>query len=277
MSILQALILGLVQGLTEFLPVSSSAHLVLVPWWLGWKSPGLAFDTVLHLGTLAAVVAYFWRDWWELLQALLARLRGHKDEARLRPEAQPEGLRLLAALIVATIPAALLGYLLSDFFEAMFASPAAVAGFLLITGILLVLAETWKRGGLPLTNIRLSDALVIGITQAIAILPGISRSGSTIAAGLLRGLDRPAAARFSFLMSAPIIFGAGVSQLKDLVDTGFGAMGGTPLLVGVVTAAITGFLAIRYLLRYLQRHSLYIFAVYVWLFGLLTLARFFLA
>lgn len=267
MSILQALILGFVQGLTEFLPVSSSAHLVLVPWWLGWKSPGLAFDTVLHLGTLAAVVVYFWRDWWELLVAFLARLRGRKDEARLR---------LLAALIVATIPAALLGYLLSDFFEAMFDSPAAVAVFLLITGLLLILAETWKRGGLPLTNIRLSDALVIGITQAIAILPGISRSGSTIAAGLLRGLDRPAAARFSFLMSAPIIFGAGVSQLKDLADVGFGATGSAPLLVGVVAAAITGFLAIRYLLRYLQRHSLYIFAAYVWIFGLLTLAHVYL-
>ncbi len=264
MSILEAIILGLVQGLTEFLPVSSSAHLVLVPWWLGWTPPPLAFDTTLHLGTLLAVLAYFWRDWWELAQAVLDRLRGRGDEAKWR---------LALAIVIGVIPAAVIGYLFESFFEAMFSQPTLVAAMLLVTGAILILAEAWKRGGLPLANIRLSDAAVIGLAQAAAIIPGISRSGATIAAGLLRGLDRPAAARYSFLLSAPIIFGAGVFQIKNLAGAGIDAIGLTPLLIGFLVAAISGFLAIRFLMRFVQTRSLYLFAVYVWLFGLLSLLR----
>ncbi len=270
MNAFQAFILGLVQGLTEFLPVSSSGHLVLVPWWLGWENPGLAFDALLHWGTLLAVVIFFWRDWWDMAMALVRRVR--------RQPAQGKD-HLLLAILAGTIPAALLGFLLEDFFEGLFGRPAAVAVFMLITGILLVLAERWTQThqqGRPMEKLSYGDALLVGAGQALAIAPGISRSGSTIAAGLFRKLDRPTAARFSFLLGTPIIFGAGLLKLKDLVEMGAGDMGMLPLLVGFLTAFVSGVLAIRYLLRYLQNHTLTIFAYYVWGVALLSLARYFL-
>jgi undecaprenyl-diphosphatase len=198
---------------------------------------------------------------------VLDRLRGRGDEAKWR---------LALAIIAGTIPAAVIGYLFEDFFETLFGQPALVAAMLLLTGVVLVFAEAWKRGGLPLANIRLSDAALIGLAQAAAIIPGLSRSGATIAAGLLRGLDRPAAARYSFLLSAPIIFGAGLFQLKNLAEGGIDAIGLAPLALGFAAAAISGFAAIRFLMRFVQTRSLYLFAVYVWLFGLLSLLRAFL-
>ena len=270
MTTFQAFILGLVQGLTEFLPVSSSGHLVLVPWWLGWDNPSLAFDTLLHWGTLLAVVIFFWRDWREMLMAVVRKVQGKPAEGKDH---------LLLAILIGTIPAAVLGFLLQDFFESLFGQPATVAVFMIITGLLLVFAERWTKThqqGRTMENLSYLDALFVGIGQALAIAPGISRSGSTIAAGLTRGLDRPTAARFSFLLGTPIIFGAGLLKLKDLVDMGAGDMGMTPLIVGFLTAFISGILAIRYLLRYLQNHTLYIFAYYVWAVALLSLARFFL-
>lgn len=263
MSLLEAILLAIVQGVTEFLPISSSAHLVLVPWWLGWESPGLAFDAVLHLGTLLAVVVYFGRDWWDLAVSLWPR-SPHRDPARRR---------LVLALIIGTLPAAILGYLFEDFFAAMFERPVGVAVGLLLTGLLLLLAERRRHGGLTLERIGWSDALFIGLAQAIAIIPGISRSGITIAAGLGRGLERSAAARFSFLLSAPIIFGAGVFQLRELIVTGFGETGILPVGIGVIAAAVAGMLSIHYLLRYLQRRTLYAFTGYVWLLALVTLVR----
>ncbi len=264
MSILQAIILGIVQGLTEFLPVSSSAHLVLVPWWLNWPEPSLAFDTLLHWGTLLAVVAFFWRTWVDMVVALVNRLRGRRD---------PDGRdRLLLLLVVATIPAALAGFLLKDYFEAAFGSPAAIGFFLIVTGVLLVIAERWPRGHKPLTGVSWLDALIIGLVQAIAILPGISRSGSTMSAGMVRGFDRPTAARFSFLMSAPIIFGAGLTQLPDLVKQGANGEG-VALFLGFAAAAVTGFLTIRFLLRYLQSNTFYPFVIYVWIIGAATIVR----
>ncbi len=267
MSILQSIILGIVQGLTEFLPVSSSAHLVLVPWWLGWPEPSLAFDTLLHWGTLLAVVGFFWRDWVDMFAAVVNRLRGRPD---------PEGRdRLLLMIAVATVPAALAGYLLKDFFESMFAAPGVVGFFLIVTGLLLVLAERWPRGHKPLLGVTFVDSLVVGLMQAVAILPGISRSGSTMSAGMMRGFDRTTAARFSFLMSAPIIFGAGLIQLPDMVRQG--ASGSAlALVLGFLAAAITGFLTIRFLLRYLQSNTFYPFVVYVWVVGVATLLRAFL-
>ena len=270
MNSFQAFILGLVQGLTEFLPVSSSGHLVLVPWWLGWEDPGLAFDALLHWGTLLAVVLYFWRDWWGMVLALGRKVRG---------EPSRDGDHLLLAILVGTIPAALLGFLLEDFFEGLFGQPATVSVFMIITGFLLVFAERWTQThqqGRAMTKLSYLDAVFVGVGQALAIAPGISRSGSTIAAGLIRGLDRPAAARFSFLLGTPIIFGAGLLKLKDLLEIGAGATGFTPLIVGFLAAFISGVLAIRYLLRYLQNHTLYIFAYYVWAVALLSLGRYFL-
>jgi undecaprenyl-diphosphatase len=230
---------------------------------LGWDAPGLAFDTVLHLGTLLAVVVYFWRDWWDLFVGLWPQ--------KTRPD--PAQRRLLLALIVGTLPAAVLGYLFEDFFAAMFERPVGVAMGLILTGLLLILAERRRHGGLTLDRIGWLDALIVGLAQAVAIFPGISRSGITIAAGLGRGLERPAAARFSFLLSAPIIFGAGLFQLRELSTTGFETTGILPVVIGVIGAAVAGMLSIRYLLRYLQRRTLYAFTGYVWLLALVTLVR----
>jgi undecaprenyl-diphosphatase len=265
----RALFLGLLQGATEFLPVSSSGHLVLIPWLLGWPLPSLAFDTMVHWGTLVAVIAYFWRDW-------LALLRGAWTGLRTRSLSDPAA-RLFLLLLVGTIPGALAGVLLEDFFEGMFARPAAAAGFLLLTAAILTLAELgWARrtsGPAPraLPAISWADALAVGLAQAVAILPGVSRSGATIAAGLGRGLEREAAARFSFLLSAPIILGAGAMQLWKLAQAGTLA-GEAPLLAaGFLTALASGLAAIHFLLAYVRRRPLYPFALYCILLGILGL------
>lgn len=267
MNIIQAIILGLIQGATEFIPVSSSAHLVLVPWALGWPSPGLPFDTFVHWGTLAAVVSYFWADLWRIVRAWLRAL-----PALIRTRRLNDGeARLAWGIIIGTLPAAVLGALFNDFFASLFSSPGAVAVFLLVTALLLAITELGGSRVRNLECVNATDAVLIGLAQAVAIAPGISRSGATIAAGLARGLRREAAARFSFLLSIPIIFGAGLTQLKDLIDTP-GALSRLPILgIGFLAAAASGYLCIRFLLRYLQRGRLYIFATYCALVGLAVL------
>lgn len=260
MSWIQALLLGLLQGATEFLPVSSSGHLVLVPWLLGWPAPGLAFDTLVHWGTAVAVVGYFWRDWLELL-------KGAWEAVRSRSLNDPRA-RLALWIVVATVPGALAGWLLEDFFEGMFARPAAAAGFLLVTASILTLVESWSRREKELPQMTWLDALLVGLAQAAAILPGISRSGSTIAAGMARGQKRQHAARFSFLLSTPVILGAGLLQLTNLAEVG-GLTGQLPMLVvGFLAALLAGLACIHFLLRYLQRRPLYPFAIYCALVGL---------
>ncbi|MBN1661082.1 MAG: undecaprenyl-diphosphatase UppP [Anaerolineae bacterium] len=263
MSLLQAIILGIIQGATEFIPVSSSGHLVLVPWLLGWESPGLMFDTVLHLGTLLAVVAYFWRDWWALVSAWVRGL--------VRWDWSDPNARLAWLLVLGTIPAAVAGVLLEDFFESLFAAPAWVSFFLLVTAALLAVSEFLGRRFRDLGHVRWRDALIVGLAQAAAIAPGISRSGATIAAGLGRGLERPAAARFSFLLSTPIILGAGAMQLLDLFDIADPLAQAPALVAGLAAAAISGYLCIWGLLRYLQRGKLYPFAIYCAVAGTATL------
>jgi undecaprenyl-diphosphatase len=257
MDIIHAIVLGIVQGATEFIPVSSSGHLVLVPWLLGWPSPGLVFDTVVHWGTLVAVLAYFWRDWWTLITAWL---RGLSRWDWSDPDA-----RLLWLIMLGTIPAAVIGFLLEDLFESLFGKPEWVSFFLLATAGLLVVAERLGKRTRDLDSLRPVDSLIIGLGQAAAIAPGISRSGATIAVGVLRGLKRAAAARFSFLLSTPIILGAGLFKLLDLAEAP-DAMAQVPTLVaGFLAAAIVGYLCIWLLLRYLQRGKLYPFALYcVW-------------
>lgn len=254
MDIIQAMLLGLLQGATEFIPVSSSGHLVLVPWLLGWDSPGLVYDTVVHWGTLAAVLAYFWRDWLALLGAWLRGL--------VRWDWRDPQARLMWLLIAGSIPAALFGFLLEDFFESLFGQPAWVAVFLLVTAALLTLSERLGDRSRPMSDLRWPDALLIGLAQASAIAPGISRSGATIAAGLFRGLERDVAARFSFLLSTPIIFGAGLLQLVDLAEAADPAALIPALAAGFLAAAVAGYACIWALLRYLQRGRLYPFAVY---------------
>jgi len=265
MTIVQALLLGIVQGLTEFIPVSSSAHLVLVPWIMGWKEADVAFDAVIHLGTLVAVVAFFWRDLWRLGLAWLASVRFRS--------LNPDPDRKLAWLIlVGTVPAAVLGFLLQDWFESLFGQPGAVAVLLLVTGTILVLSERLSRREREMSQMGWLDTLAIGLAQAAAIAPGISRSGATIAAGLFRGLTREAAARYSFLLGTPIILGAGLLKLRDLFRSGALVTQAPELLIGFLAAAVTGYVCIQFLLRYVQRNTLTLFAVYCWLGGVGALA-----
>lgn len=255
MNLFQAFVLGVLQGATEFLPVSSSGHLVLVPWLLNWPASSLAFDAVVHWGTAVAVIIYFWRDWVTLVSAVW------KSTILRSPDQKPEA-RLAWLILLGTVPAALIGYLLEDFFEEMFARPVAAACFLLVTAALLATSERLGRRERDLDTLDWLDALLIGLAQAMAIFPGISRSGSTIAAGLARGLRRESAARFSFLLATPIILGAGLLKLVGLAQTGNLATQTPSLIVGFVSASLVGFGCIHFLLRYLQRRPLYPFAIY---------------
>ncbi|WP_406677921.1 undecaprenyl-diphosphatase UppP [Moorella sp. ACPs] len=257
MNFIQAIVLGLVQGLGEFLPISSSAHLVLLPWFFRWPDPGLTFDVALHLGTLIAVVAYFWRDLIELVICGLL---------------QPRSLdgRLFWYLIVASIPGAIFGYLLEDQAATVFRSPLLIALTLTLMGIGLWWADRVGRKTRQMENITLADSIIVGLSQALAIIPGVSRSGITMSAGLLTGMQRETAARFSFLMSVPIIAGAALLQLKDLTPADIN----TAFILGVLTAAVVGFLAIKFLLRYLRHGSYLLFTWYRILLALLVVVVF---
>jgi undecaprenyl-diphosphatase len=252
---LEAMVLAMVQGLTEFLPVSSSAHLVLVPWLLGWGPHELAFDTTLHLGTLAAVLLYFGGDVVRLMKGWTLTLRypGKKVD---------DDGKLAWWIIVGTIPAVLVGYVFEDFFEELFAQPQWVACFLLVTASLLVACEQLGQRRKDLPAIGFMMALGIGLAQALAIAPGISRSGATIAAAMFFGLKREASARYSFLLSIPIIFGAGGLQLLKLFMRDVPLASLEPYLLGFVCAAITGYVCIHCLLAYLRTKTLYPFACY---------------
>jgi len=279
MSVWQAIVLGIVQGLTEFLPVSSSAHLLVVPWLLGWEEPGLAFDAALHLGTLAAVLVYFWRDLLAMIVAFpraIARPRAalcSDDPANL-----PARLSLLIAL--GTIPGLIVGLLGESAIDAAYhpggVTPdraiVAVAIALIALALLLAWAERTARHVRGMDSLTTRDALLIGVAQATALIPGVSRSGSTITAGLFRGLTRADAARFSFLLGAPIVAAAGAKGVLDIV-TSRGASGQLGVFaIGLVVSALAGFAAIWGLLRYLQRASTAVFIVYRIALGLLLLA-----
>lgn len=263
MTIIQAIILGLLQGATEFLPISSSGHLVLVPWLLGWDKASLTFDTIVHLGTLVAVVIYFQRDIWQITRGVLVTLQQ-------RNLADPDG-RLGWLIALGCVPAALFGLLLEDFFESLFGAPLIVSCLLLITGLILLLSEKISQRLRQLEGIGVKDSLLIGLAQAAAIAPGISRSGATIAAGLALNIDREAAARFSFLLALPIILGAGLLKLKDTLAEGVTSSEIGILVIGFVVAAVSGYACIYFLLAYIRRHSLYIFTAYCWLFGIFCL------
>lgn len=287
MDLLEAIILGIVQGATEFLPVSSSGHLVLVSWWLNLNNPPLTYTVMVHLGTTAAVLVYFWQDWWTLLQAGFQTIRTRSLNVEKNPERW-----LLFLLLVGTLPAAFIGFFFDDFFEEAFSDPKLVSLNLLVTAGLLVYGERAIRRAerrhvydptrddtalaadkTPAPHIGLADAVLIGFAQALAIMPGISRSGSTIAAGMSRGLDRYAATRYSFLLSTPIILGAGFKQGLDLLgqpDVLDGGLG-LALLVGFVVSAVVGYACIMLLLNIVRRYGFYGFAGYCVLFGLVSL------
>ncbi len=269
MSIFQAVILGIVQGLTEFIPVSSSGHLVLVPHLLGWQfapSQAFIFDVLVQWGTLFAVIVYFWKDLVEIAIDFLKALTSGKPFAT-------ENSRMGWYLIIATIPAVVVGLLAKDLVESAFASATATGFFLLITALLLVVAELIGKRSRTMDQITWFDAFWIGCSQVLALLPGVSRSGSTIAGGMTRNLDRSAAARFSFLMSIPVMLGAGVLAFKDLFAMSTTDSLLVPLLVGFLAALISGYMAIRWLISYLSKHSLYVFAGYCLLVGVLILYK----
>lgn len=267
MTLLQAIILGIVQGLTEFIPVSSSGHLVLVPHFLGWHFPEeqkFIFDILVQWGTLFSVFIYFWKDLITITKTFLLGII-HK-----KPFTDPDA-RMGWYLIVATLPAVIFGLLGKDLIEHAFASAKMTGYFLFLTAVLLVIAETVGRRNRSIEKITWLDSLLIGLSQVLALLPGVSRSGATIAGGMTRHLDRSAATRFSFLMSVPVMLGAGVLALKDLAELPGLSDFLLPLLAGFLAALIFGYIAIRWLIAYLSRHSLYLFAGYCTVLGLIVI------
>ena len=260
MTVFQAVILGLVQGLAEFLPISSSAHLVLTPWVFGWSDPGLSFDVALHVGTLVAVLWYFRAEWVKLTQSAIALLRTRK--------ADTEEKRRFLYLVVATIPAAIGGILLEDYAETTFRSPALMAVTLMVMGVVLWAVDRYAVKDRALSSLGLRDALLIGLAQVLALVPGVSRSGSTMTAGRALGFDRQSAAVFSFLMSMPVTAAAALLKVPDLLRTE-GIT--TTLVAGVISAGVSSWLAIAVLLRYVSRHSFGVFAVYRLALGVVIL------
>ena len=258
MPIHQAIILGIVQGLAEFLPISSSAYLILVPWVLGWDDPGLAFDVALHWGTLFAVLFVFWRDWIRLIGA---GLRSLGDRRFL----ETSDRRLFWSLVVASIPGAIVGKLLGDKAEDTLRSPLLIAVTMSVMGVLLWWADKAGRKDKLAEQMTPGHALGIGVAQAFALIPGVSRSGSTITLGLALGYSRDAIARFSFLMSTPIIFGAGLLKFPKMLremHSGASPLGWDGLAAGCIASAIVGALVIRWLLAYLRTRTFAVFAVY---------------
>ena len=256
MTVFQAAVLGVVQGLTEFIPVSSSGHLILIPWLFGWQDPGLTFDVALHVGTLFALLFYFWKDWIDLLKNWR----------------QP----LLWLVLIGCVPAAIFGYKFDKYFETVFRSPVLVAVMTMALGLLLLAAEKMGKKMRDMGSLNLGDSLFIGIAQVLALMPGVSRSGITIAAGLFKELTRETAARYSFLLATPIVAGAAALKLRHVFSGGIPQQEHVPFAVGIIFSAIFGFLAIKFLLKYLQRHTLYVFVWYRLLFGLFVLVVYFL-
>jgi undecaprenyl-diphosphatase len=260
MTVWQALVLGIVQGLAEFLPISSSAHLVLVPWAFRWSDPGLAFDVALHVGTLIALLWYFRAEWMRLLAAAgrIVRQRSVRDGDEQQ----------LVYLVIATIPGGIAGLLLERKADEAFRAPELIASALIAMGILLWLVDKVSTGQRAMGDVRWRDAVAIGFAQVFALVPGVSRSGATITAGRARGLSRESAAVFSFLMSMPIIAAAAVLKLPKLVQHGVSL----PLVVGVLAAAVSSWVAIRFVLNYVRRHSYGVFAAYRVILGIAVLA-----
>ena len=270
--VFQAIVIGVIQGLTEFIPVSSSAHLELAPWIAGWGSDGLvgslAFDVFLHLGTLTALLGYFWRDWVRLGRAFVASVR----ERRIGPDLDR---RLAWLLVLATIPAALIGFVGEDLIDRVLhggtdAVRLAIAGFLVVGALALLAADRFGSQRRDIQHVGVPTALTIGFSQALALLPGISRSGATITAGLALGLTREAAARFSFLLATPITLGAGLYGSRKLVTETHTGIEWLAIGAGFAAATIFGMLAIGFLLSWLRSRSVAIFSLYRFAFAALV-------
>jgi len=264
MPLYQAVALAIVQGLTEFLPVSSTAHLTLFPWLLGWKDPGLTFDVALHAGTLVAVLVFFWRLWVDMVRS--AAGLGASDDPTAR-----ENRKLFWFLAVATLPAAGAGWFFERAAESHLRNPFVIAMALLTVGLLMWAGESHSARAHALPQVSLQDSIVVGVAQALAVIPGVSRSGITMTAGLFRGMRRDTSARFSFLLSTPIIAGAAFKKALELHHEGIPGEMRLPFLAGMIVAALVGYLVIGILIRYLERGTFKIFIVYRILLGMIVL------
>ncbi len=247
MDLLHSVILGVVQGLTEFLPISSSAHLVIVPWLFKWPDSGMIFDVSLHMGTAVAIALYFWRDWADILR-------------RWR---EP----MLTYLVIACLPAAAVGLLFEDIIEQSFRNPLTISLLMVAMGVFLFISDRSGKKTRSEKDIKLIDAVLVGVFQALALLPGVSRSGVTMTTGLFLGLSREASAKFSFLIATPIIFGAGVFKLRHLVSDGLPGEFVLPFITGVLVSAVVGLLAIKFLLEHLKKNTFDIFVIYRFVFA----------
>lgn len=259
MNLFQSIFLGAVQGITEFLPISSSGHLVLVPYIFKWQYNGLSFDIALHMGTVAAIVGYFWKDWMMILKKGLG-IRAQDSGQNLDPKTQDLDAypsNFLWQIVIASIPAALAGYLIADYVETVFHSPLILAANLVVFGIFLYLIDRFSKSNFDSCSVGLKQSLLVGLAQCLALIPGVSRSGITMIASRSLGFEREKAARFSFLLGTPAMIGAFLFAARDLrledLDLSF--------FFGVLASTLFGFLAIKYLLQYLKRGS---FSIFMW-------------
>lgn len=258
MNIIQAIVYGIVQGIGEFLPISSTAHLVLIPWMFGWNDPGVAFDVALHLGTAAAVIIFFFKDWIKLISA------------GIREPKSKDGM-LFWLLVLATIPGGLLGIMLDKYMEA-FRNPALIGVMLIVMGIILYYADKHGDTEIKIEDIGLKRSFIVGISQVFAIIPGVSRSGITMSAGRLLGIERESIAKFTFLLSTPIIIG---DSLYHVTKMGAVPIDISSFIVAILTAAIVGFLSIKFLLNYLKTKGFGVFAIYRFILGVVVIATYF--
>ena len=274
MPIYQAIVLAIVQGLTEFLPVSSTAHLWLVPWIMKWNDPGLTFDVALHAGTLVAVLLYFWRYWLEMIKMVLG-ISGGSSGVPGKTGSMTllgENRKLFWYLVIATIPGGIAGMLFERAADEQLRSPLVVGPALIIVALLMWAGERVGGHDHDLGQVGLLDSIIVGLAQAFAVIPGVSRSGSTMTAGLFRGMKRETAARFSFLLSTPIIAGACFKKGWEIHHSGLPADMRIPFLAGIIVSAVVGYAVIAVLIRYLERRTFTIFVVYRVILGVIVLA-----
>ena len=262
MSVLKAIILGIIQGVAEFLPISSSAHLILFPYLFGWEESGLAFDIALHFGTMMAVLAIFFKDWWDLFIGAIKDIKDKKKSTNGR---------MFWYLIIATVPAALTGLLLDDVIENIIRNKIwIIALALAIMGLLIYIGDKWAskhyKKETKFEDINLKQALIVGIFQAFAVIPGFSRSGTTILAGRLQGISKEAITKFTFLLSVPVICGATILKIGDLAFT-------KEVIVGIISSFAMGVISIKFLLSYIKKHDFSIFAFYRVIFALIVFAK----
>ena len=262
MSIIQSIILGIVQGVGEFLPISSSAHLVLVPYLFGWEESGLAFDVALHFGTLLAVLAIFFKDWWNLFMGAVRKVTKKEDSTENK---------MFWYLVIATIPGALVGFILDDVIENVFRKQIwLIALALAVMGVLIYIGDKWAskhyNKETSFDKITLKQAFIVGCSQALAVIPGFSRSGTTILTGRLMGISKEAVTKFTFLLSVPIIFGATILKVGDLTFS-------IEVVVGVLTSFVVGVLSIKFLLSYIKKHDFSVFAFYRVILALIVFVK----